>query len=142
MVHAERATVWDTPQSMADLRARIGGFDLWIGTRMHSCIFATTSGVPTIAIGYEPKVAGYFDLLGLPDLVLNIESVTADQIALLAGRAWRERDILRARLAARLPEVHANALVSARVAAELMAGRLDRNQQPDMDRDGPPARGV
>jgi colanic acid/amylovoran biosynthesis protein len=131
MKHGDRAATWDRPLGVAELRARIGGFDLWIGTRMHSCIFATTAGLPTVAIGYEPKVAGYFELLGLPELVLDIESVSAADLVRLATNAWRDRDRLQTQMGARLPQLRNDALLSARVAAELAAeGRAGRARAP------------
>ena len=131
MAHADRASVWETPLSVADLRARIGGFDLWIGNRMHSCIFATSSGVPTVAIGYEPKVAGYFQLLGLAEWVLDIETVAGPELARLATGAWHARDTLTATMAAHLPELRAQSLTSAQVACELAGARSPTGIAPE-----------
>jgi len=47
--------------------------DIFIGTRMHSNIFALISKTPVIAIEYEHKTRGIMRELGLEDLTINIK---------------------------------------------------------------------
>jgi len=53
-----------------------GSMDYFIGTRMHSNIFALISGVPTIAIEYEPKTRGIMRSLDLEKWVVPINDLT------------------------------------------------------------------
>lgn len=46
-------------------------FDLVIGSRMHSCILGITQGVPTIGVSYQPKTLGTYNLLGMPEYVVD-----------------------------------------------------------------------
>ncbi len=130
MEHRDRATIQDEPLSVRDLHARIAAHHLWIGTRLHSTILATTALVPTVAVAYEPKTRGYFELLGLPDFVLDIEGITAGDLRALAERARRDSAAIRATLAERRPELAARARRSATLAAALAAGRLSRRTAP------------
>ena len=87
--------------------------------------------MPTVASGYEPKVAGYFELLGLGEWVLDIETVAGPELARLATGAWQARDTLTATMAAHLPELRAQSLTSARVACELAGARTPSGIAPE-----------
>jgi colanic acid/amylovoran biosynthesis protein len=52
--------------------------DCVVATRMHAAIYALSSGVPALLIGYQPKAAGLMQLLGLAEWVLPIEEVQTD----------------------------------------------------------------
>jgi colanic acid/amylovoran biosynthesis protein len=55
-----------------------------IGTRLHSCILAMAQGTPAIALGYQPKSRGTYDLLNLTDLCFDVETFDAVEVAALA----------------------------------------------------------
>jgi colanic acid/amylovoran biosynthesis protein len=54
--------------------------DLFIGSRMHSAIFSLVGNVPSIALAYQPKTTGTFDLVNLNDFVLDIKSFTEEEL--------------------------------------------------------------
>jgi len=62
------------------LMSIIGNMDFFIGTRMHSNIFALSSGVKTIAIAYEPKSFGIMNGLGLGEYVMHMADVTEEKL--------------------------------------------------------------
>jgi len=64
----------------AEIKGIWGNCDLFVGTRMHSNIFALASGVPTIAISYLHKTTGIMKGLGLSEWVLEIDNFTAQEI--------------------------------------------------------------
>lgn len=121
MRHGAAATSQDEPLPIGELQRRIADHDLWLGTRLHSTILATTALVPTVAIGYEPKTWGYFELLGVPEYVVDIETVTADALVALAERARNDADTLRAHFAERRTLLAARARRNADLAAQLLA---------------------
>lgn len=53
-------------QDAETTRQCIGLCDLFVGTRLHSLIFASVQGVPPLALPYRPKSAQYIGLVGLP----------------------------------------------------------------------------
>jgi len=64
-----------------ELKSVYGLMDFFIGTRMHSVIFATSKGVPSIAISYwGPKHLGIMKMLDLDDLVLNIKFINTREL--------------------------------------------------------------
>lgn len=67
----------DDPKELIYLYSKM---DLFIGSRMHSAIFSLAGGVPTIALAYQPKTKGTFDLINLSDYVLDIKSFKEEEL--------------------------------------------------------------
>jgi colanic acid/amylovoran biosynthesis protein len=108
----------------AEVKWLCGRMDLFVGTRMHSNIFALSSGVPALAIAYQPKTLGIMATLGLEPWVLGIDRLSAGELrrrvdALLAGAPE-----IRVRLAEVMPAVRADALEAGRLIAEAYEGRI------------------
>jgi colanic acid/amylovoran biosynthesis protein len=55
--------------------------DAFLASRMHSAIFAISRGIPTMALAYQPKTIGTFELLGLGEYVREVQDVTGQEIA-------------------------------------------------------------
>jgi len=78
-------------------RSLLATLDLVVGTRLHSCLLALACGVPAIALGYQPKTAGSYELLGLHELYHDVETFTAADVgrqaaAILGDQAaWNDR---------------------------------------------------
>ena len=51
-----------------------------IGMRYHPNIFAAKGNVPSICIYYEHKAKGFMEKLGLTNLVINVEEISASRI--------------------------------------------------------------
>lgn len=84
------------------LRAAYGKMDLFLGTRLHSNLFALTEGVPVVAIGYQYKTRGIMRMLGLEEYVVEIDAIAAETLVPLVRRAWSENRALRAHIASEL----------------------------------------
>ncbi|MFJ6412491.1 polysaccharide pyruvyl transferase family protein [Terribacillus saccharophilus] len=65
--------------------------DMFIGTRMHSNIFALSSKIPTVAINYEHKTTGIMTMLGLEDYVLDINEITPSDLESTIKLCWENR---------------------------------------------------
>ncbi len=87
------------PLELVELCSR---FDFFIGTRMHSNIFALINEVPVIAIEYEHKTRGIMEALGLGEMVVSINDVTApllqDRVEKLMTRRHHYQAIIHANL--------------------------------------------
>lgn len=81
--------------------------DYFIGTRMHACIGALSTGVPTTAIAYSGKSAGVFETVGLSDWVVDPRSQDIDSIVADVINAFERREEHRLRLSGILPSVFA-----------------------------------
>jgi colanic acid/amylovoran biosynthesis protein len=64
----------DKIQNPKELIYLYSKMDIFIGSRMHSAIFSLVGNVPTIALAYQPKTLGTFNLVGLEEFVLDIRT--------------------------------------------------------------------
>ncbi len=86
-----------------EIKSIYGSLDYLIGTRFHSVIFALTSYVPSIAIGYEHKTLGIMTDVGLKDWVIDIEKIKLDELISLFDGLVNNREQYIAQLKKILP---------------------------------------
>lgn len=77
--------ILDNFNDALEVKSAIAEFDFVIGTRMHTGIFALSSEVPVILIGYQPKACGMMDFFGLPQYCCNIEEVSIEELERLVN---------------------------------------------------------
>jgi colanic acid/amylovoran biosynthesis protein len=106
------------------LQQLCGQMNLFVGTRLHSCLFALSMGVPALAIGYQPKGAAIMETLGLGDHVVPIEALTREVLVGAFDRLASRADDVRGHLDRILPGVRA----SARRPAKAIADDLERHR--------------
>ena len=51
-----------------------------VGTRLHACILAITAGRPAVALGYQPKTSGTYEMLGLAQYAHDVERFSVDEV--------------------------------------------------------------
>ena len=64
----------DEIQNPKELIYLYSKMDIFIASRMHSAIFSLVGNVPTIALAYQPKTLGTFNLIGLEEFALDIRT--------------------------------------------------------------------
>lgn len=96
--------------SPVQVKSLIANFDYFIGTRMHSNIFATSMKIPTIAIAYEKKTNGIMHTVNLDDYVIEMNEVTSDKLAALIEKQSANGIEIRAQLNEIIPEIRKNVL--------------------------------
>lgn len=89
----------------AELKALYARVDLFVGTRMHSVIFATSAGVPTVCVEYLSKTRGLAEMMGLDRWVLDLREVTGSRLRERLDALWDARDAARADLLRQLPSM-------------------------------------
>jgi polysaccharide pyruvyl transferase WcaK-like protein len=94
-------------------QSHVAKLDVVVGTRLHSCLLALSRGVPAIGLGYQPKTRGSYELLGINELLHDVESFTAAGLArqihgiLSHESEWRERvEDAAARARAQIGEIY------------------------------------
>ncbi len=83
-----------TPRELLSLFSH---FDLFIGVRLHSLIFASIVGTPMVGICYDPKVDSFLSRLEL-DAEEKVETLTAESLYLKCMRVWESREAIKPRL--------------------------------------------
>lgn len=82
-----------------EAKSYISAMDFFCGARMHACIAAFSSGVPTVPIAYSRKFAGLFHSLGY-HMVADCRTQTTSEVADTVLAGYAERDQLRRLVAA------------------------------------------
>jgi polysaccharide pyruvyl transferase WcaK-like protein len=77
-------------------KSYISGMDFFCGSRMHACIAAVSSGVPTVPISYSRKFTGLFESLGYSP-VADCKAESEDQILETIRSGFQQRETLKAR---------------------------------------------
>jgi polysaccharide pyruvyl transferase WcaK-like protein len=84
--------------------AEYATLDLHVCQMLHSSILCLAAGVPAIALAYDVKNAGLFEMMGLPELCLDAD--TADLGAAIAD-VLRRGPALRRQIAERTAALRA-----------------------------------
>ena len=87
--------------NVSEMPAIYREMDALFGQMMHSTIFAMGAGVPTIAIGYDAKLYGFFSLMGMSEFVVNLTDWDTKEIIGLLDRVMTEGASIRQALADR-----------------------------------------
>ena len=97
--------VVDEPMTAGMLISTYGNMDIFIGTRMHSNIFAMTGFVPLIAIGYLYKTLGIARTVGIEKWVADIRQIDKEDIIQKLDRLWVDREKVHSRLEKEIPRL-------------------------------------
>jgi colanic acid/amylovoran biosynthesis protein len=105
------------------LKAVYGLMDLFVGTRMHSNIFALSQEVPVIAIGYQHKTRGIAQMVGLERWVVDIEQVDDETLVNMLADLWEKREAVHVHLRHVIPSLveqasRAGSVIAADLAAQ------------------------
>jgi len=96
-------TVVREPIAAELLKSLYGCMDIFIGTRLHSTIFALSEGVPVIAIGYQHKTEGVAKMVGVDKWVVDMQNIQANELIDKMKNLWEERDDWRFRIKKIIP---------------------------------------
>lgn len=107
------------------LKSVYGLMDVFIGTRMHSNIFALAEGVPVIPIGYLHKTWGIAQMIGWEDWVVDIREINSQVLIEKLTALWSGRDALRGRLRQTLPALVEQARQAGRLVASDFQSLID-----------------
>ena len=91
--------------SPMQIKGLIENFDFFIGTRMHSNIFATSMNVPTVAIAYEKKTNGIMKMLNLEEYIIEMDNITSDELTKKLEKLIENKDDIKDILKIRIAEV-------------------------------------
>jgi colanic acid/amylovoran biosynthesis protein len=105
-----------------ETKAMIGMMDVFIATRTHSGIFAMSMNVPLLAISYEFKTNGILKMMDLEDQILDIKSLTAEELVSSLHKLIQKRQLVAQRIQKRLPVVQSHALRNGEFVDQLLRG--------------------
>jgi polysaccharide pyruvyl transferase CsaB len=121
MVHSDKALILSgdyPPDVMAGITAQC---DLIVGMRLHSLIFAAMSGIPSVALIYDPKVASLMSQLELGEYAIDLATLKDERLLATMDAAWKNRQQIRNGLLIRTEKIKRLAEENARLAISLLA---------------------
>jgi polysaccharide pyruvyl transferase WcaK-like protein len=77
-----------------DLKSLLGLMSAHVGVRLHSCILATASGVPSVAVQYMNKHREYFAMMGMDEYLIPESEVSSDRLIATFERVWENRAVI------------------------------------------------
>jgi polysaccharide pyruvyl transferase WcaK-like protein len=90
-IKSDRIFYIDKQLNEAQLKNIISECDFFIGSRMHACIGAVSTTVPTVPIAYSRKFVGIWRELGLEECVADPREQTIDEILDIVKRNYNSR---------------------------------------------------
>jgi colanic acid/amylovoran biosynthesis protein len=100
------------------LKTLYGKMDVFIGTRMHSNIFALSESVPVIAIGYMHKTQGIAAMVKMDQWVLDIQKINSKVLISKLIDLCHQRESLKAHIANTFPSLVEQANRAGQLCAE------------------------
>ncbi|MDQ3929296.1 MAG: polysaccharide pyruvyl transferase family protein, partial [Chloroflexota bacterium] len=78
----------------SDLGGYLSHADLLVSMRLHALVFAATTGVPSLALSYVPKMRGLMDLLGARRWVVEVQTrvPSPEEIVMKLRQLWTLRE--------------------------------------------------
>lgn len=99
----------------------IGACDLFIGARMHACIFAALMHVPCVPIAYSHKTHGLMKMFGLEDYVWDFRTMTFDELTLKIDNAWTDKEKIKKKLTSKkIDDFKESALLNGKLVKDLL----------------------
>ncbi len=97
-----------------EIKEVIGELDGFIGTRMHSNIFAASKYIPTVAIAYEKKTNGIMETLKLEDYIVEIDDISSSKLVEKIEVMLKNRKQIEKNLKIRVSEIKAEIFTKVR----------------------------
>jgi colanic acid/amylovoran biosynthesis protein len=105
--HPNRVFMAAGRYDQAQVKYIIGQCDLFAGARMHSCVAALSQKIPAVGMAYSKKFTGVFDSVGVADLVVDLRTQTADEVAAFVADVLPKREVYARRLGETVPKAQA-----------------------------------
>lgn len=99
----QHAVLVNDPLSPTMLRSLYSFMDIFVATRMHSGIFALSMGVPTLFVGYLPKIQGILESLGLQEWLVKLDEIDNAHLWEKIEALWLQRHELKKILSEGIP---------------------------------------
>lgn len=91
------AVVLSQRLSVREVQSVFARCQVVVGVRLHALMLAAASGVPALAISYDPKVRAFWEQVE-PQHVLDVEKVSGQTLKERLADIWAQRQVLRERV--------------------------------------------
>ena len=105
-VHNDHCIVADVEGLIAqEIKAIINECDIIISARYHTIVASLSLGIPTLAIGWHQKYAGVLRYCGQEEKVIDISTISTDELLIQVDTLWRDREEIRKVIEKNIPEI-------------------------------------
>ena len=102
MQHPENAVVVNEDLTVEQCLSLYSGAELAICVRLHGNVYSAIQAVPSVAVGYNPKVAGFMNWLGRDDMLVPLSEFSAQMVMEKAELAMANRSRISSDILARV----------------------------------------
>ena len=106
MRHSDRASILNA-RSVEDFKSLIDNVDILVSSKMHPCVLAASSYVPSLCVAYDHKQTGFFSSLGMSQDVISLHGVTSEKLYEKIVDLWDRKDERKEYLKTRVPLLQA-----------------------------------
>lgn len=103
--YATSITMIDRDVTTEELKSAYSFMDIFIGTRLHSNIFAVCEEVPALMIEYRYKTRGVMQMLNLNSWVMDIHTIQLDDVSKKLQELWIRRQQVKQHIHTALPSI-------------------------------------
>jgi polysaccharide pyruvyl transferase CsaB len=103
-----------------ELQNTVSQCDLLLGMRLHAVIFAFRTGVPVVALTYDPKVSNTLARFSQESAGIAVPQVTGDRLAAMLEASYQTRASFKAQVEDKLRELEALSRENSRLVIELL----------------------
>lgn len=129
MHSTSNAVILSSEPDAQELLTLFSQFDLVLAMRLHALIFAMKSGVPAVALSYDPKVSSFMKTMRADDYQVLLKDANAEAIASRLRNAYRRVDELSTSYFERSRESTRLARKNATIAAKF--GHIQRHRMSE-----------
>jgi len=117
---SEKIFILSENYSPEELKFMIGEMDIFIGTRYHGVVFATSMLVPTISISYMQKIRGYMEMIGMKEFHIEYSQFSTNILVNTTIKCLEQRDKLINMLKEQLPQLEKKALYNVKIIEQII----------------------
>ena len=109
----------DKALEVGEIFSLIASAQICVGMRLHTLIYATTLGVPAVALSYDPKVTAFMQSINQP-LCLDVNDFNAEDMKKMLDELCERLPEIKESLGASLSELRSKAKENAELAIDLL----------------------
>ncbi len=112
----EKLNVYDTYELISRM-------EIMVAMRLHALVFSAGAGVPMVGLVYDPKIEGFLEYINQPSAG-DVLYLDFEKLKTLTEDVWNRREHIRADLRKTVPDLKEKAEENAKIAVELITGKL------------------
>jgi polysaccharide pyruvyl transferase WcaK-like protein len=112
----DKLNVYDTYEIISKM-------EIVVAMRLHALVFSAGAGVPMVGLVYDPKIEGFLEYINQASAG-DVRYLDFEKLKTLTEDVWKRKELIRAELEKAIPELREKAGENAKIAVELIAGRM------------------